>query len=214
MPSVLHASSYSWTLPSGAIGTSNTNSITVNYGLSAVSGDITVKGVNAYGVGGTSSLAVTVNPRPATPVITQIGNTLNSSAAEGNQWYNQNGIINGAVNQDYTVTADGDYYVSVTLLGCTSEISNTLSVLLTGLEGIETSEIKVYPNPVSNELIIEPADIKTVIGFEISNSSGQLVVKSTVAGKIIVPMATLPAGIYFIKLSDGTVSEFWKLIKQ
>jgi D-alanyl-D-alanine carboxypeptidase len=213
VPSVLHATSYTWTLPNGATGTSSTNTITVNYGLSAISGTITVKGVNAYGVGGTSSLAVTVNPKPSTPVITQNGNTLHSSVAVGNQWYDQNGIINGAINQDYTVTADGDYHVSVTLLGCTSENSTTQSVLLTGINEMKQSA-KIYPNPVSNELIIEPIDTKTPLGFEISNSSGQVVFKSIVTGKTIVPVATLPAGIYFIKLSDGTAAEFSKLIKQ
>ncbi len=214
VPSVLHASTYTWTLPFGATGTSTTNTITVNYGLSAVSGDITVKGVNAYGVGGASSLAVTVNPKPSTPVITQNGNILHSSTASGNQWYNQNGIINGAINEDYTVTADGDYYVSVTLLGCTSDNSNTLSFLLTGLQSSETSGIKIYPNPVSNELIIEPVGTKAVIAFEISNSSGQVVIKSIANGKTIIPTVSLRAGIYFIKLSDGTAAKFRKIIKQ
>jgi streptogramin lyase len=54
--------SYEWTLPSGATGTSTTNSISVNYGLSAFSGNITVKGVNSCGVGSASTLAITVNP--------------------------------------------------------------------------------------------------------------------------------------------------------
>ncbi len=53
--------SYSWTLPNGATGTSSTNSITVNYGIGAVSGKITVRGNNTFGVGNASSLAVTVN---------------------------------------------------------------------------------------------------------------------------------------------------------
>lgn len=147
VPSVAHATSYLWTLPSGATGTSNTNSITVNYGLSAVSGTIRVKGVNAYGSGGEMSLAVTVNPKPASPVITQIGNTLHSSAASGNQWYNQSGIINGAVNQDYIVTADGDYHVKVTLSGCTSENSDTISILLTSIDQVSENHIIIYPNP-------------------------------------------------------------------
>jgi len=65
IPAIANAASYTWTLPSGATGSSSTNSITVNYGTSAVSGDITLKGHNACGDGTSSSLAVTVNPLPA-----------------------------------------------------------------------------------------------------------------------------------------------------
>jgi hypothetical protein len=64
VPSITNATSYSWTLPSGAIGISSTNSITVNYDASAVSGDITVKGNNGCGNGISSSKMITVNPLP------------------------------------------------------------------------------------------------------------------------------------------------------
>ncbi|MBV5343267.1 beta-glycosidase, partial [bacterium] len=60
VPSIPNAISYVWTLPTGASGTSTTNSITVNYSNTALSGNITVKGSNSYGDGLTSSLAITV----------------------------------------------------------------------------------------------------------------------------------------------------------
>ncbi|MEN6351962.1 MAG: hypothetical protein ABFD02_00770, partial [Bacteroidales bacterium] len=65
VPAITNATSYIWTLPSGASGTSTTNSITVNFGTSAVSGNVTVKGTNSCDDGTSSSLAVTVNPLPA-----------------------------------------------------------------------------------------------------------------------------------------------------
>ena len=58
---IANITNYIWTLPNGATGTSSTNSITVNYGMAAVSGEIRVSGSNAYGVGNASSLAITVN---------------------------------------------------------------------------------------------------------------------------------------------------------
>jgi D-alanyl-D-alanine carboxypeptidase len=61
VPVIAHATSYTWTLPSGATGISSTNSITVNYGTSAISGNITVKGNSIYGEGNSSSLAIVVN---------------------------------------------------------------------------------------------------------------------------------------------------------
>ena len=65
VPVIANATTYLWTLPTGATGTSTTNSITVNYGVSAVGGNITVKGHNATGDGAASTLAITVNPLPA-----------------------------------------------------------------------------------------------------------------------------------------------------
>jgi len=64
VPIITNATSYAWTLPTGTTGISNTNSITVNYGLSAISGNITVKGNNSCGDGNTSILPITVNPLP------------------------------------------------------------------------------------------------------------------------------------------------------
>ncbi|HZK07245.1 MAG TPA: Ig-like domain-containing protein [Bacteroidales bacterium] len=64
-----NATSYIWTLPSGATGTSSTNSIDVDFGLSAISGDITVKGTNDCGDGAVSTLAITVNAMPATQIV-------------------------------------------------------------------------------------------------------------------------------------------------
>lgn len=56
-----NATTYVWTLPNGATGTSSTNSITINYGNSAQSGNITVRGNNSFGVGNASSLSIIVN---------------------------------------------------------------------------------------------------------------------------------------------------------
>jgi hypothetical protein len=61
VPVIAHASSYNWTLPSGAKGSSVTNSISVDFGTTAVSGTIKVKGHNEYGDGAESSIPVSVS---------------------------------------------------------------------------------------------------------------------------------------------------------
>ena len=65
---ILNATSFTWTLPAGAtIATgAGTRNITVNFGPTAVSGNITVAGTNSCGNGPASpAFAVTVNPLPA-----------------------------------------------------------------------------------------------------------------------------------------------------
>jgi PKD repeat protein len=57
----VNATSYSWILPSGAEGTSTTNTISVTYGTNAVSGNLSVKGINPCGESGTAIRMITVN---------------------------------------------------------------------------------------------------------------------------------------------------------
>ncbi len=215
MPTIPNATSCVWTLPDGATGTSTTNSITVDFGTSATSGNITVKGANSCGDGAVSTLPITVNVKPTTPVITLNGLVLQSDALNGNQWFNQNGLINGATNQNYTVTIDGDYYVIVSLLGCNSDPSNTINVTVTGIEVVESGRvIKVYPNPVSNELIIEREGNNEKVNFEILNAIGQVVFKGNLIDKNTVQTSNFAPGVYLIKLEIGKTFEFKKIIKE
>ncbi len=66
IPLVSNATSYNWTVPSGAtiVAGAGTNSITVDYSAIAVSGSITVTPVNSCGNGLTSTLIITVNTLP------------------------------------------------------------------------------------------------------------------------------------------------------
>jgi hypothetical protein len=70
VPAVVNATSYEWILPSGASGSSSTNSIVVDYTSGAISGYLTVSGVNECGNGPSSSLWITVNDLPFEHVLT------------------------------------------------------------------------------------------------------------------------------------------------
>lgn len=159
VPPIPKASSYVWALPLGATGTSATNSIVVDFGSNAVSGEILVSGVNSFGPGGSTKIMITVKPNPSKPIITQNLNTLSSSASSGNQWHNALGPINGATNASYVITASGDYYTLVNVQGCSSDTSNILHPLYTGLShsflNQENQKIAMYPNPANNVLQIK-----------------------------------------------------------
>ena len=164
-----------------------------------------------------NSANVNVIALPPSPVITLLdNNVLHSDAPNGNQWYNQNGIINGAVNQDYTVVLSGDYYAIVTLLGCSSDESNVVNVLVTSIGTVEENYnlIKIYPNPVQDVLTIELVDNTELINFEILNALGQIVYKGSVIEKTTVQTAYLNKGIYLIKFKKGVEFEFKKMIKR
>lgn len=214
VPPIEDATSYVWTLPTGATGTSTTNSIVVDFGLNAFSGNIEVKGVNDCGSGDSSTLSINVNIKPATPNISLNEFVLHSDAPNGNQWYNQNGLISGATEQNYTASTDGDYYVIVTLSGCSSDPSNIINISGTIINSVELDKtINVYPNPVSNELTIE-TEKNNRVNFEILNAVGQVVFKGDLVNKTTINTNHFAPGIYIIKFKMGDNFEFKKIIKQ
>ena len=119
---VPNATGYVWTLPSGAtVATGgNTNSITVNYSFTALSGNITVYGTNTFGNGAPSpNYAVTVNAAAA-PTITGLATPcLNTSQVYTSQA--------GMTNYLWTVPAGG----TITAGGTVT--SNTITVLWTAV---------------------------------------------------------------------------------
>jgi len=149
-----------------------------------------------------------------TPVINLKGNSLHSDAANGNQWYDKSGAINGATSQDYTPPKSGEYYVIVSINGCISDLSNKVNFIPTGIEQNESAKsIKVYPNPVTNELVIEIAGNLTQTNFEIVNSLGQSIFNGTMFEKTVVQTSGFATGVYLIKLESGKSFEFKKMIK-
>ena len=151
VPVISNATNYTWSLPTGATITSgqNSSSVTVSFGSAAVSGNITVLGVNTCGNGAVSpNFAVATHPVPAAPVVTVSGNVLTSSAPSGNQWYYEGTAITGATGQTYTVTHNTGYYsCEVTLSGCSSPVSNKVWVVMTGVEALQASNFNIYPVP-------------------------------------------------------------------
>jgi len=114
--SVSGVSSYTWTLPSGWIGNSNTNYIIA---LADSSGTITVTANNAVGSSVPQSIYVTVNT--ANTSVNQSGATLTASATGASfEWINCNGNIpvQGDTNQSFTASVTGSYAVVITQNGC------------------------------------------------------------------------------------------------
>jgi hypothetical protein len=141
------ATSYNWTLPAGATGTSTTTTISVNFPTTSATGTLSVKGHNSYGEGVPSSLAVTVKPLPQTPVITQVFDSLVSSSTTGNQWYQNTTPLQNATRLSYKPRQNGPYSVIITLDGCPSILSNIINVNNVGLAEMNSLQQSVCPNP-------------------------------------------------------------------
>ncbi len=208
------ATSYLWTLPNGVTGSSVINSISVNFAESAESGVITVLGQNNCGEGISSSIYVLVNEKPQTPIITFNGNTLYSNAINGNQWYNQFGLIENAIESYYVPIVTGNYYTITTLSGCSSGASNVIFVEIVGINEISNAEFKVYPNPVENKIIIEISEDVGLINYELTDIMGKIILKGVFSDKTIILFENFPIGIYFVNLRTVDDSAIVKIIKQ
>ncbi|MEA2163467.1 MAG: hypothetical protein QOK37_1594 [Thermoanaerobaculia bacterium] len=137
------ASGNQWYLNGNPIGGATNNTY-----VATASGNYTTV-VTALGCSSaaSNSIAVTVNPIPATPTITPGGATtfcaggsvtLTSSSASGNQWLLNGNPIGGATNTTYNATASGNYTVTVTTSGCTSAPSSATTVTVNPIPATPT----------------------------------------------------------------------------
>ena len=162
--------------------------------------------VKAAGCLGGSRLEVKIN----TPVITQTGDVLSSSAPTGNQWYANGQLITGATNSTYTPLKNGIYFVEVTSAsGC---VIRTPEFTVTSVKNANASgiDLKAYPVPTQSEVTIsfevaQNAQVKV----QVSNLLGQVVYKDDKAGFIgfytqKVNLSSYSAGIYVLKVSVGS----------
>ena len=179
-----------------------------------------VSGVNNFGAGGNASLSITVNPTPATPVVTQNGNVLTSSASIGNQWYNSSGILAGQTNQTYSVTSNSNYYSVVTIAGCSSASSNTISITTTEIATNQnTSSLTVYPNPSDKHTSIElqltsKCDVQIYLFNALGEELEVIEEKSLDKGTYNYTISENAKGVYFLRTVINGVVNTKKIIRE
>ncbi len=211
IPAVTGATTYTWSVPAGAsiVAGNNTNIITVDFGTSAVSGDITVSCANNCGASPASLLAIMVNPTPPTPTITLTGYVLSSSAPAGNQWYKDGIAIEGATGQQYTVSQDGWYWTVVTLNGCPSAESNHVNILVTGIQSASSPLCRIHPVPNEGKFTVTMAtstgnnctiEVFNALGVQVLKMEG-IEIRGTTTRFIDLGHAS--PGIYTLVLYEG-----------
>jgi parallel beta-helix repeat protein len=214
---VSQATNYTWKLPDGWTGTSITNSI--NAMADEAGGNITVTANNRCGSSTAKTLSVTVNPIPATPVITMNNGILHSNATNGNQWYFKNQIIPNATNASYVPLLKSFYYVVITLNGCSSESSNIIWVNPTGIdETVDNKEIKVYPNPTTGMVrIILNNHFSSDYSVDIYDNVGgllQTLMKDRSVVNFDLDLSGYSTGVYLIHIFNSYKNFQTKVIKE
>jgi hypothetical protein len=221
VPPVMNATSYFWEILGGAVITSGngTNSVHVKFPAGTGNCIITVAGLNACGQGVVSSpLAITVNPIPAKPVITQNGDMLVSSAPAGNQWFLNGAIIPNAIQQTFTPIVTGQYSVQVTLEGCPSERSDPFYYIMTGINAPSNLQATLWPNPNKGSFRVSLKGLpdEQVI-IKVINSLGvkvheQIFVSTSSEGDVKIEMGYATPGVYMVMVESGGVTRGVKMV--
>ncbi len=161
-----------------------------------------------------NAIALTVNPAPPKPLITQSVGNLVSSSANGNQWFSGNTVINGASAQLYRPVSNGIYQVQVTLNGCVSPLSDPFTL---SIEGIN----RLYPVPGNGRVTFDFYIPEGSSGYqaELFNSIGQLMLKDAGSGqpglnRIQYNWSWLAPGVYTFRMYLGNLQYNKRLVKQ
>lgn len=176
-----------------------------------------LSGGSANGCDSIVTLNLTINNLDTT--ITQNGDTLFASETGATyQWLdcnNGNAIISGEINQSYSPTSSGYYMVVVTKNDC-SDSSACINVILTGINELENSYVKIYPNPITSEFIIDLASFSPKSQLSVVSIEGKTVYTNNTINtdKIVINAADWSTGVYMVKITDEQSSQVVKLIKQ
>jgi hypothetical protein len=158
----------------------------------------------------------------AAPVITQVGDSLISSAGTGNQWYLGGLAITGATDSIYVAKKSGTYFSSVTnpATNCTIT-SNSINFVLTAVDTVSAPKgLLVTPNPTTGTVNISFTVTNTAdLTFEVYNILGQLLYKQAYPAYIgsysgQLNLSGYADGVYMLKITHGDNTTLEKILVQ
>lgn len=162
------------------------------------------------------SILVIIQSNPTKPTIVKIDNVLSSSeTAIKYQWYlNGNKVANSDKKQLTISSADNGFYqVEVFTQHCSS-ISDSIATNV-GVLNLNADNIKAYPMPFNNQLIIKANIDETIVSAELFTIDGNLLQFQIVnTNQVVLNTEMLSNGIYALKvvMDNGTIA-YKKVIK-
>lgn len=167
-----------------------------------------------------NSVSVSFCINPVKPIISVSNNNsetplLTSSAAQNNQWYKNNALINGATSTTLAVDGVGLFKVATNQDDCTSS-SDVFAIVVTGNEPADpaAATVSVSPNPSEDEITVHGIkgeysyQLLSMIGTKVSFSLEKM--EDTQKGYI----GHLPQGAYILIIKQGKLSKAIKVLKK
>ena len=149
-----------------------------------------------------AEINITVNPSPQKMTITFDMNHLVASEGTKIIWYFNGDTVAGEHGRilynikygKYTVTQTNQY-------GCTSEMSDVFDII-NSIPEIPNDNIKIYPNPVEDELTITMPNQYNNLSIKIINLLGEEIITENLNSSDKINVKNLVTGIYRIDVSN------------
>lgn len=158
-------------------------------------------------------VTVTPQPRPTTPVVTQVGNNLvatGSASATSYEWFINNQRQSNNTNT-LPITVGVAIYKVVALQGICASDTGSLPLASRGF--VKSADFKVFPSPATTDITLQLGDAAggEFVNVSIMDATGKMVMTqrlNTVANKLNsdISIAQLPAGMYQVLVSNEGIA--------
>lgn len=149
-----------------------------------------------------------------TPEITIEGNRLISNYTEGNQWYFNEELIEGATGQELVAAESGVYTLEVSQSGCVVQASTEYAV--TDIEDSFTEAIEIYPVPATTEITVSVRfdNSQRQSTLNVYNAVGELMISRTVNnGDNTINISNWRNGVYLVKVENAGNVQVKRFVK-
>lgn len=130
------------------------------------------------------------------------------------QWINcsDNSEINGAINQSYTPSTNGDYAVIVDNGTC-ADTSACVSITTVGIDELGNVELaEMYPNPANDKFTVQLSKWEDAI-ITIYNTLGKIVYQEAVKSKkTSIDSSTYPKGVYLVSIQNKEAKQTKRIV--
>ncbi|MFM7233583.1 MAG: T9SS type A sorting domain-containing protein, partial [Flavobacteriales bacterium] len=235
---VPYATSYEWTLPSGATGTSSTNSITVQFGNDFNGGSICVTPMNECGSGeNICKMIYPAAPFPSGDIIQisapqapYISGNYAATEVFGATTYtwsvsnNEAVIVSGQGTPNIQLEA-APGIIGLTTLSVVAEnclgSETSASIILVDAVSVEEEEmvvvdgITLYPNPSKGQFTLSTPSLREDAVLEVYSMEGRLVYQTNIpanTNQTFIDLQQPSAGLYAVRLLAGNKLSSMKII--
>jgi alkaline phosphatase D len=170
-------------------------------------------------IGGDSIITVNLTINTVDLTVSQVANTLTSNEVGATyQWLNCPGmtVINGATNQSFTATSNGDYaVVVVSNNGC---LDTSVCYSISGLGILENTfgdGLLIYPNPTDGHFSVDLGYTYSSIRLTIETIDGKTIESTSYQESQLLHLNLKePAGIYLVIIESVQHKAIIRLVKE
>lgn len=159
---------------------------------------LTLTATDVNGCISTASITTTVYSLPAIPTISLSNGNLVSSSATNNQWYLNGAIINGATNNTYSPTQNGNYTVEVTNANGCNSVSAAYNFIASGIN--EASAVRDFKYRVEDGVLYITMDKAQMV--YVFDMSGRLIYEKNATEHNVELQA---AGMYIVRVGMNSL---------